>query len=120
MSKPRDRGVPVISVQSICPVHVAENLSMGSIDPVGYALVKDAITHEGTADPARIDRAVCAKVLMPGVDPLTLPVDGARYAGEAATTLATYPHVTRRCDTTSASGVPSLSTAVSHAGVSSA
>ncbi|WP_051342068.1 esterase/lipase family protein [Pseudonocardia spinosispora] len=83
-----------IAVQSICPVHVAEHLSMGSIDPVAYALVEDAITHEGPADPSRVDRAVCTRALMPGVTPLTLPVNEARYTTEVATTLATYPHVT--------------------------
>jgi pimeloyl-ACP methyl ester carboxylesterase len=82
-----------VAVQQICPVHVADHLSMGSIDAVGYALVRDAITHEGPADPARVDRSVCAQPLMPGVNPLTLPINEARYNAEVATTLATYPHV---------------------------
>jgi hypothetical protein len=30
---------------------------------------------------------------MPGVNPLTLPINEARYNAEVATTLATYPHV---------------------------
>ncbi|HEY2204560.1 MAG TPA: lipase [Pseudonocardia sp.] len=82
-----------VSVQELCPGHVADHLSMGSIDPVGYATVLDALTHDGPARPARIDRGSCARPLMPGVDPLTLPANEARYNGQVASTLATYPHV---------------------------
>ena len=82
-----------IAVQSVCPAHVADHLSMGSIDPVGYALVIDAISHAGTANGARVDRSVCAAALMPGVDPATLPANEARYNGQTATVAATYPHV---------------------------
>jgi hypothetical protein len=59
-------------------VHVAEHLSMGTTDPVGYALVLDAITHDGPGNPARISPSVCSRALMPGVNPLTLPLNGAR------------------------------------------
>ena len=82
-----------IAVQRLCPGHAADHLTMGSIDAVGYAVVRDAISHDGPADPARIDRSVCAQPLMPGVDPLALPVNEARFNAEVATTLATYPHV---------------------------
>ena len=47
------------AVQQVCPGHVAEHLSMGSIDPVGYALVIDALTHDGLASAHRINRSVC-------------------------------------------------------------
>ncbi len=82
-----------VAVQQVCPLHVAGHLAMGSIDPVGYALVLDAITHDGPADPARVDPAVCAELLMPGVDPATLPGNEQRYNGESAQTLLTYPRV---------------------------
>jgi hypothetical protein len=81
-----------IAVQRICPAHVAEHLSMGTVDAVGYALVLDAITHDGPADPARLGPSVCGRALMPGVNPLTLPINEARVGAEVATTLATYPH----------------------------
>jgi len=81
-----------VAVQRICPAHVAEHLIMGTTDPIGYALVVDAITHDGPADPARISRSVCTQALMPGVNPLTLPLNEARMSAEIATTLATYPH----------------------------
>lgn len=82
-----------IAVQQICPVHVAEHLSMGSTDPVGYAVVVDALDHDGPADAARIDPAVCTALVMPGVDPAALPLDETRYLGQVVTTLATHPHV---------------------------
>lgn len=88
-----DGDIANIAVQQICPVHVADHLSMGSIDPVGYALVIDALTHQGPADPARINRSVCTQLLMPGVNPETLPANEARYNGEITTTVATSPRV---------------------------
>jgi pimeloyl-ACP methyl ester carboxylesterase len=81
-----------IAAQSICPVHLADHLTMGSVDPVAYAVAMDAITHDGPARAARIDRSVCTAATMPGVDPLTLPVDEARYNGQVAAALATSPH----------------------------
>ncbi|MDN5915051.1 MAG: lipase [Pseudonocardia sp.] len=88
-----DGTISNISTQQICPVHVAEHLTMGSTDPVGYAVVVDALDHDGPADARRIARSVCAAPLMPGVDPVALPANEARYVGQVATTLATYPHV---------------------------
>ena len=42
---------------------------VGTVDPVAYALVMDALNHPGPADAARIDRSVCGQVYQPGVDP---------------------------------------------------
>lgn len=89
-----DGAISNIPVQQICPVHVAEHLTMGSTDPVGYAVVTDALDHDGPADASRVDRSVCAAPLMPGVDPVALPGNEARMLGQVATTLATYPRVT--------------------------
>lgn len=58
-----------VAVQDVCPGHVAEHVKMGTYDPVGYALATDALTHDGPADLARIDRAVCLQEFPPGVDP---------------------------------------------------
>lgn len=88
-----DGAISNIAVQQICPVHVAEHLSMGSTDPVGYAVAVDALDHDGPADASRVDRSVCAAPLMPGVDPVALPVNEARYLGQVGTTIATYPRV---------------------------
>ena len=82
-----------VQVQSICPVHVSEHLSMGTQDPVGYALVMDALTHTGPAQAARISPSVCGQVIFPGIDPVTEPADFGAVVLSAAEQLATYPHV---------------------------
>jgi hypothetical protein len=51
-----------IATQAICPGDVDEHLTIGTIDPVAYALAVDALTHSGPADPARISPAVCSQL----------------------------------------------------------
>lgn len=72
-----------VSVQSICPVHVSEHLSMGTSDPVGYALVIDALTHAGPASAARISRTVCLRDVFPGIDRVTYPAHMAQVIATA-------------------------------------
>jgi Predicted acetyltransferases and hydrolases with the alpha/beta hydrolase fold len=88
-----DGTITNIAVQEVCPGHVADHLAMGSYDAVGYALALDAVTHAGPAQAARIDTAVCAEALQPGVDPSTFASDDAAYDGEIGETFATYPPV---------------------------
>lgn len=68
-----------IAVQQICPNDISEHLAMGSYDPVAYALVIDAFTHSGTADPSRVPASVCAQPFQPGVDPSTFATDYVGY-----------------------------------------
>jgi hypothetical protein len=82
-----------IPVQRICPIHVADHLTMGTVDPIGYALVTDAMRHAGPASAARISRSVCFQLLMPGVDPVAFPTNFASVAATAAQQLVLYPHV---------------------------
>ena len=77
-----------VSVQSICPVHVSEHLSMGTSDPVGYALVIDALTHAGPASAARISRTVCLRDVFPGINRVTYPAHMARVIATAGEQLA--------------------------------
>jgi hypothetical protein len=58
-----------VATQDVCPNDVYEHLAVGTIDPVAYALVMDALNHNGPARPSRIARSVCTKVYQPGVDP---------------------------------------------------
>ena len=58
-----------VATQSICRGDIYEHLTVGTIDPTTYALVMDALTHRGPADPSRIGRASCSKLYQPGVDP---------------------------------------------------
>ncbi|MGN6160643.1 MAG: esterase/lipase family protein [Marmoricola sp.] len=67
-------AVTNIATQSICPAEPDEHLTVGTIDPVTYALVMDALTHAGPARPSRINRAVCGTLYMPYVDPASVPM----------------------------------------------
>jgi len=78
-----------VALQDICPAHLAEHIKVVSYDAVGYALAIDALTHDGPADPARIDRGVCAEEFHSGVDPATFPTN---YLNAVAT--AKYRHAT--------------------------
>lgn len=82
-----------ISTFDVCPGHVADHLSMGSFDALAYALVIDALDHDGPASPARIDRSVCLQQLQPGVDPVAFPTRLAVYTAGVGFQVATYPHV---------------------------
>ena len=68
-----------IAVQQICPNDTSDHLAMGSYDPVGYALVIDALTHSGPADPARISSSVCTEALPPDVDASSFATNYASY-----------------------------------------
>lgn len=82
-----------VLVQDICPLHVADHFAMGSFDPIGFALVNDALTHAGPASAARISRSVCLQLTYPAVDPLGLALNYAQTLLTVVTQLATYPHV---------------------------
>ena len=59
-----------VATQDICPADRYEHLTIGTVDPVAYALAVDALTHAGPANPARIPQSVCSQVAMPGVNPV--------------------------------------------------
>jgi triacylglycerol esterase/lipase EstA (alpha/beta hydrolase family) len=82
-----------VAVQDVCPVHVADHLTLGTSDPVAYALARDALDHRGPANPRRVDGSVCLRVVMPHTD---LAASGAGlFAGGAliAQSLAAAPPV---------------------------
>jgi triacylglycerol esterase/lipase EstA (alpha/beta hydrolase family) len=64
-----------VALQDVCPVHVAEHIKAITYDAVAYALAIDALTHDGPADPARINPRVCGQEFHPGVDPATFPTN---------------------------------------------
>jgi hypothetical protein len=84
-----------IAVQDICPVHVADHLTMGTIDPVGYAVVTDALTHAGPAASARISRSVCLQPALPGVSLTSAALNLVKLATVVGTQVALYPHVAK-------------------------
>lgn len=58
-----------VAVQDLCPTDVFEHNLHGTVDPVTYALVMDALDHPGPAKPSRVDPAVCQQAYQPGIDP---------------------------------------------------
>lgn len=82
-----------VAIQSICPLHIADHLVMGTFDPVGYALVMDALTHPGPAVAARVSSAVCSQVTMPGVTLQSAALNMVRLGVVAGSEVALYPHV---------------------------
>lgn len=69
-----------IALQAVCPGHAADHVTIGTTDAVAYAIVVDALDHDGPADASRLDPTVCAAAFMPGVDPTTLPADLAGFS----------------------------------------
>lgn len=64
-----DGAITNIAVQDVCPNDVYEHNLHGTVDPVTYALVLDALDHPGPAAPERISSDVCLQQYQPGVDP---------------------------------------------------
>jgi triacylglycerol esterase/lipase EstA (alpha/beta hydrolase family) len=60
-------GASNVAVQDLCAIRVVDHPQTVS-DAAVYAVVIDALTHPGPADPARIDRSVCLQVAAPGID----------------------------------------------------
>jgi hypothetical protein len=60
-------GASNVAVQDLCAIRVVDHPQTVS-DAALYAVVIDALTHPGPADPPRIDRSVCLQVVAPGID----------------------------------------------------
>lgn len=88
-----DGRIANLQVQDVCPLHVADHLTLGTSDPVAYAIAVDALTHDGPAVRSRIDPAVCAQALQPGVDPAAFPANFSRVLGSVADQVLTYPKI---------------------------
>ena len=59
-------GASNIAIQDLCPGRVGEHALMAA-DAVAYAMVIDAFTNPGPADPSRFDVATCLKTSFDGV-----------------------------------------------------
>ncbi|WP_051178466.1 esterase/lipase family protein [Nocardia concava] len=60
-------GARNIALQNLCATRIADHgLIVG--DSISWALTLDALTHDGTADPTRIDSTVCSTQFMPYAD----------------------------------------------------
>jgi hypothetical protein len=82
-----------VAIQDVCPADLQEHLAIGTNDNTAWALFKDAITHDGPANPDRIPAGVCNNPLMPGINPASFAADNAFAAAALANNFATYPGV---------------------------
>lgn len=90
LSALRDKGSNVanIALQDLCPANVAQHFDVGTFDPVAFAVVIDALEHQGPARRFRLlgggqpgSQPYCAAVFMPGVDPATFEEDFSESLG---------------------------------------
>ena len=99
-----------VALQDVCQASTTEHLLIGTVDPAGWALALDALTHKGPADPRRVDSAVCQELLMPGVDPLNGPIELAAAAEQVVLQLNLAPKSPRepelRCYVTASCSGP--------------
>jgi triacylglycerol esterase/lipase EstA (alpha/beta hydrolase family) len=58
-----------VAVQDLCPSDTYEHNFNGTVDPVTYGLVMDALDHRGPAVPSRVPASVCSQQYQPGIDP---------------------------------------------------
>ncbi len=82
-----------VAIQDICPADPSEHLQIGTTDAVAYALVEDALTHDGPADPSRIPATVCLQPYQPGVDGSTVLTDSAASFAALGQAFASAPSV---------------------------
>lgn len=78
-----------VATQDVCPASIADHLSVGTVDPITWALFRDAARRRGPARPARLPSDLCARSHMPGVNPRTVATDSAAAGAALATTSAT-------------------------------
>ncbi|HWJ81603.1 MAG TPA: lipase [Nocardioides sp.] len=83
-----------VEVQDVCPLDPYEHVLMGTVSPAVHALVMDALTHRGPADPARVDRAACNQLYMPGIDPTDLQANAAPLLALPSLLSTSLPEVT--------------------------
>ena len=94
--RPGPGRITNVAIQDICPTATSVHVFLvGTIDPVAYALLRDATAHDGPASPARVPRSVCSELLMPGVNPSTFLQDLTGAATVLGLELVGYPHVPR-------------------------
>lgn len=88
-----------IATQDVCPLNVADHFTLGSFDPVGYALVLDALRSPGPASLARVKGqglGLCLQIASPGIDVVALPVNFAtKMMFTFATSVSLQPKSTK-------------------------
>jgi hypothetical protein len=83
-----------VATQDICPTDIYEHLSIGTVDPVAYALAIDALSHAGPANETAVGAmapALCLQPWQPGVNPLTAVTDQAVSTATLLANIGAYP-----------------------------
>jgi triacylglycerol esterase/lipase EstA (alpha/beta hydrolase family) len=88
-----DGAIANIATQEVCPANAADHFAIGSYDPVGYAIVADALTHDGPAVRSRIPLSTCLQAFQPGVSTLTFATDYAAFVAYAGDSEGNAPDV---------------------------
>lgn len=82
-----------IVASEACPGRSPDHLSLGTHDPVTYALVEDALNHAGPASMERFDDSFCTAVFQPGVNQAFAALHFSRATSAVAATILLTPHV---------------------------
>lgn len=83
------------AIQDICPGRIVDHLEDGSVDAATWAMIMDAITHPGPLDPARVSRAVCKQLFIPGLSPVVALQHAVGAVVQIAKAVATTPRQAR-------------------------
>jgi triacylglycerol lipase len=81
-----------VAIQSVCPGRLVHHAGLLS-DPVVWALVVDAMTHPGPANPGRVNRGACLQATMPYVIAEQVLTGNALLYSQAAIAFAQHPGV---------------------------
>jgi triacylglycerol esterase/lipase EstA (alpha/beta hydrolase family) len=82
-----------ILLSDACPDRTTDHVSLGTYDPVTYALVEDALNHPGPVSIDRFDHAACTQLTQPGVNQEFAAVHFARAISAIGATLLLTYHV---------------------------
>jgi triacylglycerol esterase/lipase EstA (alpha/beta hydrolase family) len=85
-------NVSNVAVQSICPGRYVNHAGLLA-DAVVFALVIDALDHNGPVDPAWVPASVCAEQFIPGVSPAAALTGNALVYVDAARAFESHPGV---------------------------
>jgi triacylglycerol lipase len=85
-------GASNVLIQDVCPLRPIHHVGLNQ-DAVVFALVIDALDHEGPVEPSRIDPQTCLEAFMPGVNAADAAAGNLLVYGNGALTVATYEPV---------------------------
>jgi triacylglycerol lipase len=83
-------GASNIRLQDVCGNHFYTHVSI-LYDAVPAAVVFDALSNPGSAEPSRIPPAVCNQVTAPGIDPAAAPLAAVLLGADALSGFFTHP-----------------------------